>query len=131
MRDGADHLRCSGRLREAMAPHVAALPGGDLSAALDLAANTRRRRASMRGLIEASCAAHRLHARDMPEAERLARLRARYAAGDHPFAADETQFHAFSRHFTPPAPEEGFAPLRDAPPPAALGMPVCKPGLHR
>jgi hypothetical protein len=33
---------------------------------------------------------------------------ARNAGGDHPFAVTEAQFHRFSAHFSPPAPDEGF-----------------------
>jgi predicted kinase len=103
-----DYGRCSGRLRAAMAPHVAALLGAGVSVVLDFPANTVDQRAWMRGIVEASGAAHRLHLLAASDALCLARLRARNAAGDHPFAVTEDQFHQVTRHFAPPAPEEGF-----------------------
>ena len=54
MHDGADYLRCSGKLRAAMAPHVEALLAAGLSVALDFPANTPEQRAWMRGLLDRS-----------------------------------------------------------------------------
>lgn len=104
----SDYVRCAARLRAAMAPHVAALLDAGLSVVLDFPANTRETRAWMRGLLDRTGAAHVLHVLDASDAACLARLRARNAGGDHPFAATEAQFHQVSKHFVAPAPDEGF-----------------------
>ena len=49
-----DYVRCSGRLGEAMSPHVEALLKAGLSVVLDFPANTVRRRKWMRGIFEAA-----------------------------------------------------------------------------
>ena len=107
-----DYVRCSARLRSIMGPHVAALLRSGVSVVLDFPANTRETRDWMRGMLDASGAAHVLHVLDVPDAVCLARLRARNAAGTHDFAATEAQFHQITRHFAPPEPEEGFTILR-------------------
>ncbi|WP_374213319.1 AAA family ATPase [Psychromarinibacter sediminicola] len=112
MSSGADYVRCSGRLRAAMGPHVVSLLEAGVSVVLDFPANTVAQRGWMREILEASGAGHRLHLLDPPDAVCLARLRARNAQGDHPFAATEAQFHRFSRHFAPPGPDEGFTIVR-------------------
>lgn len=107
-----DYLRLSDRLRDIIGPHVVALLGEGLSVVLDYPANTVAQRRWMRGLLDQSGAAHRLHLLDPPDAVCLARLHRRNAGGDHPFAATEEAFHRFARHFQPPTPEEGFEILR-------------------
>ncbi|MGG7565843.1 AAA family ATPase [Rhodovulum sp. DZ06] len=111
----ADYVRRSARLRAAMGPHVVALLRAGVSVALDFPANTPRTRAWMRGIVDEAGCAHALHVLDVPDEVCLARLRARNAAGDHAFAATEAQFHEITRHFTPPAAEEGFNTIRHAP----------------
>ena len=105
---GADYLRCSARLRTVMAPHVAALIGAGVSVVLDFPANTPDQRGWMRDVLRATGARHRLHLLEASDALCLARLKARNAGDDHPFAVTEARFHRFTRHFTPPTPEEGF-----------------------
>ena len=104
----SDYVRCAARLRVAMAPHVAALLDAGLSVVLDFPANTRETRAWMRGLLDRTGAPHVLHVLDASDSACLARLRARNAGGDRPFAATEAQFHQVSKHFVAPAPDEGF-----------------------
>lgn len=105
---GQDFLRCSGRLRDAMRGHVASLLDARLSVVLDFAANTVGQRRWMRSILDQTEAAHRLHVLDPPDALCLARLQARNAGGEHEFSVTEAQFHAFSRHFVLPSPDEGF-----------------------
>ncbi len=105
---GADYLRCTGKLRAAIAPHIIELLGSGVSVVLDFSANTVQQREWMRSLLDNTSAAHQLHVLDVPDDICLARLRARNAEGDHPFAASEEQFHQFSKHFAPPTPQEGF-----------------------
>ena len=103
-----DYVRFSARLRSIMGPHVASLLQAGLSVVLDFPANTRQTRLWMREIVETAGAAHQLHVLTTPDALCLERLHRRNAAGDHPFAATEEQFRQISKHFEPPAPDEGF-----------------------
>ncbi|MEL6690677.1 MAG: ATP-binding protein [Pseudomonadota bacterium] len=103
-----DFVRCSGKLRSAMAPHIVSLLRSGVSVVLDFQANTVDARAWMRGIFEEAEAPHLLHVLDTPDEVCLARLKARNAQGDHPFAVTEEEFARVSQHFQPPAPEEGF-----------------------
>jgi predicted kinase len=103
-----DYRRLSARLRAAMAPHIIAILRAGLSVVLDFPANTPLRRGWMRGLIDEARVAHELHLLDMPDAVCLQRLRRRNASGGHPFQVSDAEFAQFTRHFVPPAPEEGF-----------------------
>lgn len=107
-----DYVRCSGRLRGAMGPHVEALLRAGLSVVLDFPANTVASRAWMRGIVEAAGVAHRLHWLDVPDADCKARLRDRNAAGGRDFAPSEADFDLFTSYFVPPSPNEGFDVVR-------------------
>ena len=61
MTSGADYLRCSHRLRQAIGPHVTGLLKAGISVVLDFPANTVQNRAWMRSLLEGTGAAHQLH----------------------------------------------------------------------
>ncbi|MEE4346473.1 MAG: ATP-binding protein [Paracoccaceae bacterium] len=104
----ADYVRCSTKLRRAMGPHVAALLEAGVSVVLDFPANTVAQRDWMRGILKTTNAAHKLHVLDVSDEVCLARLRARNAVADHPFAVTEAQFHQFSHHFAAPTPDEGL-----------------------
>ncbi|SMY08363.1 AAA family ATPase [Flavimaricola marinus] len=104
----ADFVRCTGRIRQVVGPHVASLLNAGVSVVLDFQANTVEARQWMRGILDQTGADHQLHHLDVPEAVCLERLRARNAASDHPFAATEAQFHQISKHFVPPQLDEGF-----------------------
>ncbi|WP_424928620.1 AAA family ATPase [Amaricoccus tamworthensis] len=103
-----DFVRCSGRLRQVMGPHVAGLLRAGMSVVLDFQANTVDARRWMHGVAEAAGVDHRLHYLDVPDEVCLARLKARNAQGDHPFAATEEQFVQITKYFVPPSPEEGL-----------------------
>jgi predicted kinase len=103
-----DYVRCSSKLRSVMGPHVVTLLDAGVSVVLDFPANTVVQRAWMREILAAANAAHQLHVFDVSDEVCLARLRARNAAGDHPFTVTEAQFHQFSSHFAVPTSEEGF-----------------------
>ena len=62
-----DYVRCAGRLRAVVAPHVRALLDAGLTVVLDFPANTRRSRAWLRELAAASGREHRLHFLDVPD----------------------------------------------------------------
>lgn len=112
MSSGSDYLRCAAKLHEIMGPHVAALLNAGVSVVLDFPANTVAQRDWMRGILAAANAAHQLHILDASDETCLARLRARNASGEHPFAVTEAQFHRFSAHFAEPSPDEGFTIVR-------------------
>ena len=107
-----DYLRCAAKLREVMAPHVVTLLKTGSSVVLDFPANTVETRRWMRAVIDAAGVDHVLHLLDMPDALCLERMKARNAAGDHPFTVTEDQFHQITRAYEPPSPEEGFTILR-------------------
>jgi predicted kinase len=91
-----------------MAPHIVQLLKGGVSVVLDFQANTLRRRAWMRGIIDQSGAAHQLHHLDMSDAVCRARLQDRNAAGTHEYAVTDAEFEQFTRYFVAPTPDEGF-----------------------
>jgi hypothetical protein len=75
---------------------------------LDFHANTVRRRAWMREIVDRSGAAHGLHYLDVPDEVCLAHLRSRNAAGTHDYSVSAAEFALFTRYFVPPTPDEGF-----------------------
>ena len=103
-----DYSRLSRRLRSAMGPHVVALLKAGLSVVLDFPANTLANREWMRGIIDDAGVAHELHFLDLPDETCKQRLRARNAAGEHPFQASDAEFDLFTRYFVPPTADEGF-----------------------
>jgi predicted kinase len=107
-----DYARCTRKLRKALGPHIAALLNTGVSVVLDFAANTPQARAWVRGILERTGAAHRLHLLETPDAVCLERLAVRNAVGTHPFTVTEAQFHAFMRYFQPPTDDEGFDIIR-------------------
>ncbi len=112
IRELADYVRASGRLKKAMADHVGALLAAGVSVVLDFPANTASNRAWARGIFERAGAAHTLHFLDVPDAVCKARLHARNASGEHPFATTEAQFDLITSHFAAPSHEEGFHVVR-------------------
>lgn len=107
-----DYVRCSAKLRDVMGPHVVALLDAGVSVVLDFAANTRGQRRWFKDIAETSGVSPILHFLDVPDDVCLARLRARNASGDHPFALTDAQFHEFTSYFTPPAADEGLTIVR-------------------
>ena len=103
-----NYMRRAGQFREVVGPHVTDLLTAGVSVVLDFQANTVEARGWLRGLLMGTNAAHVLHLLDVPEEVCLERLSARNKEGLHPFAVTEDQFRQVSRHFVPPAPEEGF-----------------------
>jgi predicted kinase len=104
----SDYARCSSRLRRIIGPHISSLLRAGVSVVLDFPANTVEQRGWCRGIFEAAGASHRLHVLEASDEFCLARLRARQANGDHPFAVTEEQYRQFARYYEPPSPEEGF-----------------------
>ena len=115
MKDVADYIRYSQRLRDAVSPLVRDLLLMGVSVVLDFPANTPAMRSWMRTLFETVGADHRLHFLDVPDEICKARLRVRNAAGTHDFAASDAQFEQITRYFVPPSEAEGFNVIRHAP----------------
>ena len=108
MREIADYVRVSAKLRAVMGPHVGMLLLSGLSVVLDFPANTVKQRQWMRAITEDVGAAHQLHYSNVPEEVCIARLRERNKVGAHQFAASDAQFHQISAYFEPPSDAEGF-----------------------
>ena len=108
LRSLQDYVRCSTLLRSAIDPHIQELLRAGLSVVLDFPANTVNSRKWMRGIFEATGAAHQLHYLDVPNSECIRRLRLRNTEGTHEFSATDADFEEFTRYFVPPSPEEGF-----------------------
>lgn len=104
----ADYMHCMARFRAVIGPHVVSLLNAGVSVILDFQANTIEARAWMRDILTRTQAQHELHVLDVPDDICIARLHARNAQGDHPFAASEEQFARISKHFVAPSPDEGF-----------------------
>jgi predicted kinase len=109
LREVADYVRLSRRLREAMGPHLTDILRAGISVVLDFPANSRGNRAWMKGIYEAAGADHVLHVLDAPDEICRSRLHARNASGSHDFAATDEQFDLITSYFEPPAADEGFA----------------------
>lgn len=103
-----DYVRCTGRLRAQVGPHVADLLRCGLSVVLDFPANTLASRAWIRSVIEEAGAAHTLHLIELDDERCKARLRQRNAAGGHAYQVSDAEFDLFTRYFVPPGAEEGF-----------------------
>ncbi|SFJ87351.1 AAA family ATPase [Jannaschia pohangensis] len=103
-----DYLRCTAKLRRAMAPHIVAILDAGISVVLDFQANTVESRTWMRHLLDQTGADHQLHVLVPPDEVCLSRLRSRNASGVHPFTVTEEQFHQISTYFVRPTPDEGF-----------------------
>jgi predicted kinase len=103
-----DYVRCSARLRNAMAPHLVSLLKAGVTVVLDFPANTLLTRQWMRMIVDEAKVRHELHYLDVPDDICRARLRARNASGEHEFAASDEQFDVITKHFVPPTPDEGF-----------------------
>jgi predicted kinase len=111
--DLAAYVTYSSRIRDALAPHIAALLARGVSVVLDFPANTRRQRAWFRRLIEDTGAEHELHFIDASDALCLRQLKQRSEGlpADRQWTT-EAEFHAVSAYFEPPAAEEGFNVIR-------------------
>ncbi|MGC6387774.1 AAA family ATPase [Ewingella sp. S1.OA.A_B6] len=112
MHSVADYVRCSGKLRDAMAPHLIALLKAGISVVLDFPANTLANRQWMKGIADASGADNRLYFLNVSDEVCKARLHARNQNGEHDFAATDQQFDLITRYFVPPTEEEGFTIVR-------------------
>ena len=103
-----DYLQASAKLRAVLRPHLVELLCAGVSVVLDFQANTVESRAWIRSILEETRARHRLHILSTPDDICIARLQARNAEGQHPFAVTEEQFRHISQHIALPTEDEGF-----------------------
>lgn len=103
-----DYVRSVGRLRSALAPHIARLLERGMSVVLDFQANTPAARSWMRGIFEAAGANHRLHYLEASDMLCKSRLAARNATGAHQYQVSEADYDLFTSHFVAPEAAEGF-----------------------
>ncbi|MFU2314604.1 AAA family ATPase [Rahnella sp. PCH160] len=108
MRTIEDYVRCSAKLRNAIAPHVISLLKAGVSVVLDFPANTVANRQWVMSIIRESGADHRLHFLNVPDDICTSRLHARNQSGTHDFTVTDEQFALISRHFAEPQAQEGF-----------------------
>jgi predicted kinase len=104
-----DFVRCSGRLRSVMGPHLVSLLRLGLSMVLDFPANTIATRRWMRSIAEDAKSSHELHFLDVSDEICKERLHQRNQSGAHEYHVSEETFELFTRYFVPPSPEEGFS----------------------
>lgn len=114
MQSVADYVACSGKLKNALTPHLVSLLRNGLSVVLDFPANTLANRQWMKTVIDQAGVDNRLHYLDVPDDVCRERLRARNSSGTHDFAATDAQFDLITRYFVAPDESEGFTIIRYA-----------------
>ena len=116
IREIADYVRCSWRIRAALGPHIGELVSKGISVVLDFAANTRRQRAWCRELIDATNAGHELHFIDASDevCKRQLRERSREMPAGSAWTTD-AEFDAITAYFEPPSADEHFTVVRHEP----------------
>jgi predicted kinase len=108
-------VKCSSRLKNALAPHVCALLSKGISVVLDFPGNTKAQRAWFRELIERANVDHELHFVDASDDLCKSQLRGRsngLPAGT-PWTTD-ADFEAINAYFQPPSEDEKFNVVRHA-----------------
>lgn len=106
-------VKCSSRLKNALAPHVCTLLSKGISVVLDFPGNTKAQRAWFRELIERANAEHELHFVDVSDALCKSHLRDR--SKGLPACAPwttEADFEAINAYFQPPSEDEKFNIVR-------------------
>ena len=106
-------LKCSSRLKNALAPHVCALLSKGISVVLDFPGNTKAQRAWFRELIERANVNHELHFVDTADAlcKSQLRNRSRGLPAGTPWTTD-TDFEDINAYFHPPSDDEKFNVIR-------------------
>lgn len=111
--DIAGYVKCSSRLKNALAPHVCALLSKGISVVLDFPANTKAQRAWFRELLERANVEHELHFVDAPDALCKGQLagRSKGLPAGAPWTTEE-EFEAITAYFRPPSDDEKFNVVR-------------------
>lgn len=108
----ADYVRCSARVRSALAPHIRALLSRGVSVVLDFPANTRTQRDWFRQLLDDPNVDHELHFIDASDELCKQQLRIRSAGRAGDAWTTEEEFDLVTAYFEPPTREEGFNVIR-------------------
>lgn len=103
-----DYVRCTLRLRAAIAPHIIALLKRGLSVVLDFQMNTPSARAWSSRLFKEAGVDHRLYYLEASDALCKERLANRNASGDHEYQVSDADYDLFTGYFVPPSEAEGF-----------------------
>jgi predicted kinase len=103
------YVRCSSRLKSALAPHICALLSKGISVVLDFPGNTKTQRAWFRELIEQANIEHELHFVDASDALCKGQLteRSKNLPAGSPWTT-EAEFEAITAYFQPPSDGEKF-----------------------
>lgn len=107
--DIASFVRCSTRIREALAPHICALLSRGVSVVLDFPGNTRNQRAWFRQLCEQAGVEHELHFIDASDelCKRQLKERSQGLPAGSRWTTD-AEFDSITAYFEPPAADEQF-----------------------
>jgi predicted kinase len=106
-------VKCSSRLKKALAPHICTLLSKGISVVLGFPGNTKTQRIWFRELFERAKADHELHFIDVSDAVAWSQLKNR--SKDLPSGTpwtSEADFEAITLHFQPPSEDEGFNVVR-------------------
>jgi predicted kinase len=106
-------VRCSSRLKSALAPQVCALLSRGVSVVLDFPGNTKAQRVWFRELIARANVEHELHFVDASDALCKGQLanRSKSLPAGAPWTT-EAEFAAITAYFQPPSKEEHFNVVR-------------------
>ena len=106
-------LKCSSRLKDALAPHICALLSKGISVVLDFPANTKSQRAWFRRIFERARVGHELHFVDASDClcKRQLKDRSKHLPPGSPWTT-EAEFEAITTYFQPPAEDEDFNVVR-------------------
>ena len=109
IRNIADYVRCSGRLRDALTPLIVDLLTGGTSVVLDHPGNTRKQREWFRQLFERANVPHELHFIDAADDACKRQLKQRSAALPEGSAwTTDAEFDAITAYFQSPEGDENF-----------------------
>lgn len=106
-------VKCSSRLKKALAPHICALLSKGISVVLDFPGNTKAQRAWFRELFERANVGHELHFVDASDAVAKSQLknRSKHLPPGTPWTT-EAEFETITLYFQPPSEDEGFNVVR-------------------
>jgi predicted kinase len=106
-------VRCSSRLRGALAQHICALLVRGVSVVLDFPGNTKAQRGWFREIINRANVEHELHFVDSSDALCKSQLadRSKSLPADAPWTT-EAEFAAITAYFQPPSEDEHFNVIR-------------------
>ena len=113
IRQIADYVEYSARLRAALLPHLRDVLSRGISIVLDFPANTIVQRRWFRGIVEGTGVAHELHFVDAADDVCKRQLRQRSAGVPlgTPWTTD-AEFDAITAYFQAPTADEGFVVVR-------------------